>query len=72
MGVTALGLLLIVVVNCVIMTQKKSKVPSFLPSSLYSLICSGSFSGGSPLSPALGTALWVRQSWVWYTLFLGA
>lgn len=31
MGVTALGLLLIVVVNCVIMTQKKSKSPSFLP-----------------------------------------
>uniref|UniRef100_A0A8C0HX08 TNF receptor superfamily member 1B n=1 Tax=Balaenoptera musculus TaxID=9771 RepID=A0A8C0HX08_BALMU len=34
-GVTALGLLVIVLVNCVIMTQKKSKIPSFLPSSVY-------------------------------------
>ena len=30
MGVTAMGLLIIVLVNCVIMTQKKSKIPSFL------------------------------------------
>lgn len=31
MGVTALGLLVLVVVNYIIMTQKKSKIPFLFP-----------------------------------------
>lgn len=61
-----MGLLLIVVVNCVIMTQKKSKIPSFLPFfiRLFPHLFR-KFFWGPPMSPALGTILWVRQSWVW-------
>lgn len=70
MGVTALGLLLIVVVNCVITDQKKSKVPSFL-SSLYSSFVQEVFRGVSSES-STGHSFMGQTELGLYTLFLGA
>lgn len=58
MGVTALGLLMIGLLNCVILAQKKSKIPFLFPVS----VCSGSWV--PTVRQGLGIARGLRQSWV--------
>lgn len=71
MGVTALGLLVIGLVNCVIMTQKKSKIPflpSFLPPSSF-LHWLGKLFWGISRESSPGHSLWVGRSCVLQSLF---
>uniref|UniRef100_A0A8C9UKC0 TNF receptor superfamily member 1B n=1 Tax=Spermophilus dauricus TaxID=99837 RepID=A0A8C9UKC0_SPEDA len=69
-GLTALGLLMIGLVNCVIVTQKKSKIP-FLLASLTHRTTFGSLPGHAWGSDGPGPQIWTPQSLFCGSLSLG-